>query len=144
MSETITTVVYGSRPTPEFQHLVVSRFSFEETIERLKRVLDSENLWLVHEIDPQMLLQRGGYRIHATRQLLFFHPRYMARLLALDPNALIEAPLKLVIMQMPDGSVTLRYQDVTLLFTRYVALEVLATEFTEIYQRLVASVETLL
>lgn len=125
---------------PSFQCVVVSAFAFEATITRLKAALQDQELWLLHEIDPQMLLHRGGYEILATRQLLFFHPRYMARLLAIDPNAVIEAPLKLVIMQMPDGRVTVRFVKVETTLGRYDSLVELATELTTICLRLVQTV----
>jgi hypothetical protein len=44
-------------------------------------------MWVLHEINPQMLLARGGVEIGAARQILFFHPAIMARLLAADSSA---------------------------------------------------------
>jgi uncharacterized protein (DUF302 family) len=142
VSETLQAVDYaGVAAAPVFQHVSVSRFSFDETIARLKRALDAEDLWLIHEIDPQMLLRKGGYRIFAVRQLLFFHPRYMARLLAVDVNALIEVPLKLVVMEMPDATVTVRHPRAPVLFARYVGFEQLAEEFASVYRRLIEPIE---
>jgi len=69
-----------------------------------------------------MLLQRGGYAIAPTRQLSFFHPRDVARLLSIDPGALPEIPLKFVVMQMPDNSVGVRYCTVESLLGRYEGL----------------------
>lgn len=126
--------------TPAFQHVHRSRFLFDDTVDRLKQAIHAEDLLLIHEIDPQMLLRRSGYKINATRQLLFFHPRYMSRLLAIDANALIEAPLKLVVMEMPDNSVTVRHLDVASLFARYKGLDALAIELSSICRRLVETV----
>ncbi len=141
MPEPLQAVTYADpAPTPVFQRFAVSNLPFEATLTRLKEAIQAEDLWLIHEINPQMLLERGGYRIHATRQLLFFHPRYMVRLLEKDPNALVEVPLKLIIMQMPDGSVTLRHPDVATAFARYKGLEALGIELEIICQRLMASV----
>jgi uncharacterized protein (DUF302 family) len=141
MAEALAPVDYATHvPPPAFQCVAPSRFPFDETVERLKRAIEAEDLWLIHEIDPQMLLQRGGFRIQPIRQLLFFHPRYMRRLLERDPNAVIEAPLKLVIAQSPDGAVTVRYINIDTSFARYPALTDLAAELTTICQRLVQSV----
>ncbi len=87
-----------------------------------------------------MLLKRGGFEILPTRQLLFFHPRYMKRLLAIDPNALIEAPLKLVAMQMPDNTVSVRYSKVEIQFNRYNGFEELAEELAIVCKRLIRAV----
>ena len=134
--------IHYADPTrdPLTQVTSCSRLPFEETLARLKEAIQAEDLWLIHEIDPQMLLKRGGFAISATRQLLFFHPRYMATLLENDPSALVEAPLKLVIMEMPDNSVVLRHSEVASVFARYAGLETLGVEFSGIYQRILATV----
>lgn len=54
---------------------------------RLRQAIEAADLWVLHEIDAQMLLRRSGYAIGAARQILFFHSRLMARLLAADPAA---------------------------------------------------------
>ena len=43
---------------PDGQHLVASAMGFDPTVERLKQALKDQDLWLIHEIDPRMLLQR--------------------------------------------------------------------------------------
>lgn len=117
-----------------------SRYPFDETCSRLKAAITDADLWLIHEIDPQMLVRRGGYEILATRQLLFFHPRFMVRLLRGDPNALIEAPLKLVVMEMPTGAVAVRSSNPVEAFARYGGLEELGRELSELCSALTASV----
>ena len=118
----------------------VSRLTFEDTVAQLKSAIQAEELWLIHEIDPQLLMRRGGYAMLATRQLLFFHPRYLVQLLEKDPSALVEAPLKLVVMEMPDGTVTLQHPDVATAFARYAGLEALGFEFQDLYLRLLTGI----
>jgi hypothetical protein len=48
------------------------------------------DLWVFHEIDPQMLLVGEGFEIGAARQILFSYPALMARLLATDPSPRVE------------------------------------------------------
>ncbi|TPJ76313.1 MULTISPECIES: DUF302 domain-containing protein [unclassified Mesorhizobium] len=129
-------VTYG-RPGAEhpFQHVVRSRLSFEQTIEAVRGELLGNDLWIIHEIDPQMLLKRGGYAIGRTRQILFFHPRYMVRLLGADPLALPEAPLKAVVVEEgPD--VTVRWFRPDVLFEKYRndGLAELGREFAALYE----------
>lgn len=142
MSDPILNTVNYANPTGErpWQREFRSRLPFEETLLALKDGLQAESLLLIHEIDPQRLAERGGYAIGATRQLLFFHPRYLVRLLEGDSSALMEAPLKLVITEQPDSSVILRHSDVAAAFQRYPALSKLGAELDELFQRLVARV----
>ena len=141
MSSSDSIITYGSTAAlPSFQHVGASAYSFEETIDRLKRAIESEDLWLIHEINPQMLLKRSGFEIPPARQLLFFHPRYMKKLLSIDPNALIEAPLKLVVMQMPDDTISVRYLNVEMQFNRYNGFEKLSEELAMVCKRLIGSI----
>ena len=141
VDDALTRVEYGrAASSPGHQSLSVSRLMFEETLVRLKQAIAEEDLWLIHEIDPQALLRRTGHGIHPTRQLLFFHPRFMTRLLTIDPNALIEVPLKLVVMEMPDGTVTVRHPRIDVLLGRYDGLHDMANELASSCRRLVQTV----
>jgi uncharacterized protein (DUF302 family) len=134
------TVTYGPASIPAFQTAIRSRLGFEGTLVRLREAIAAHDLWLIHQIDPQMLLARGGYAIAPARQLLFFHPRYAARLLAIDPAAVAEIPLKLVVLQMPDGGVTVRHPDVAAQFARYPGLAALGAELAGLTRALSAAV----
>ena len=142
MPEPLQPVLYADPQTPnsEASHGEMSRLSFEDTLATLKVAIETEGLWLLHEIDPQMLLKRGGFQIHPARQLLFFHPRYVVRIMEINPSALIEAPLKIAVLELPDGSVLLRHQDVAAGFERYPGLAALGTELAELCERVVATV----
>lgn len=141
MDDTLTRVEYGrAASSPGHQSLSVSRLTFEETLVRLRQAIAEEDLLLIHEIDPQTLLRHAGHSIPPTRQLLFFHPRFMTRLLAIDPNALIEVPLKLVVMQMPDGTVTVRHPRIDVLLGRYDGLHDMANELAASCRRLAQTV----
>jgi len=137
----LTQVCYATAAAADGRPKVcISAFNFEETLLRLKAAIEAEGLWLIHEIDPQLLSRRGGYAILPIRQLLCFHPRYLARLLEGDPTALIEAPLRLVIWESPDGRVRLRHPDVEKAYRQYPALEALGQELDSLCQRVVAVV----
>jgi uncharacterized protein (DUF302 family) len=86
---------------------------------RLKVSIESAGFWVLHEIDPQGLLKRGGYEIRAARQIMFFLPRFMARLLRADAAALIEAPLKFGLPELPTGDVSVRWTNPAIAFARY-------------------------
>jgi uncharacterized protein (DUF302 family) len=114
-------IEYGSvgAAAASFQRIRNSPLPLEEVVARLKAAIVAADLWVLHEINPQKILSRGGYEIGAGRQILFFHPNLMARLLQADPSALIEAPLKFAIVALPDGTVTVRWIHPVASFGRY-------------------------
>ncbi|MCB8882794.1 DUF302 domain-containing protein [Acidisoma cellulosilytica] len=139
-AEDLEIIVYAAPSSPSFQTIVLSAFDFEQTLDRLKQAIAAHDLWLIQEINPQMLLARGGYAIAPARQLFFFHARYVARMLTVDPAALPEIPLKFVVMQMPDGSVSVRYCTVDSLLGRYPGLADLASELDAIVGTLIDAI----
>ena len=64
-----------------------------------KRIVDHGFL-LLHEIDTQAIVAKQGVTIPPLRQLLFFHPKYIAEIMANDPLAINDIPLKLVLHQL--------------------------------------------
>jgi uncharacterized protein (DUF302 family) len=139
-SHELQVVTYAIASSPPMQSVTRSALEVEGTVGRLKQAVAQEQMWLIHEINPQMLLERGGYAIEPARQLLFFHPRYVARLLASDPAALVEIPLKLVVMQTPDGAVSVSHNDVMCLFGRYPGVAEVAQELAHLVKRIVLTV----
>ena len=111
-------IAYGEA-VAAFQHARMTTLPFEEVLTRLRQAIEAAGLWVLHEIDPQKVLQRGGYEIGPARQILFFHPDLMVRLLQANPAALLEAPLKVAVMQQPDRSVAVRWNDPVTAFGRY-------------------------
>ena len=102
-----------------FGHVRTSSLPFAETVARLRDAVARAGFWVLHEIDPQAIVARGGYKIGAVRQILFFHPDQMAQVLTANPSALLEAPLKFAVIAMPDGSVAVRWIDPASAFARY-------------------------
>jgi uncharacterized protein (DUF302 family) len=102
----------------DFQHLRMTRLDHETVLQRLRAAIQAEDIMVLAEVDAQAILGRSHYAIGPTRQILFFHPRFMARLLAADTAALLEAPLKFSVIQ-GDGEVAVRWQDPLPGYARY-------------------------
>jgi hypothetical protein len=66
-----------------FQRWRICPFPVEEVIGRLRSAMEAASFWNLHEIDSQALLSHEGYAISPARQLLFFHPRPVVRILTL-------------------------------------------------------------
>jgi uncharacterized protein (DUF302 family) len=120
-----------------FQRAIVTDETFERVIVRLRKGVEAAGLWVLHEIDPQAVLRRGGHEIGAGRQILFFHPDLMVRLLGADQAALLEVPLKFAVLELADGTVSVRWIDPATAFVRYrnPSLDRLAAELAEICER---------
>ena len=102
-----------------FQLSVLVRHPFDEVLASLREAIDAAGMKVLHEIDPQGALRGAGQEIPAARLLFFFHPRLLARLLELDQSAIVEAPLTLAVMELPDGPVSIRITDPAVAFGRY-------------------------
>ncbi len=102
-----------------FQRSRLCKLPVPDIVARLRQAIEAADLWVLHEIDPQVLLRRGGYAIGAARQVLFFHPRFIARMLGADPTALLEAPLKFAALELPEGTVVVRWTDPAAAFARH-------------------------
>ena len=135
-------VSYG-QAIADFQHTRTSALPFEDALARLRRAIEAAGLWVLHEIDPQKLLQRGGHAIGLARQILFFHPDLMVRLLQANQAALLEAPLRLAVLQQPAGAVTIRWIDPAAAFARYAnpALAELGQDLARRCEKIVAATQ---
>jgi uncharacterized protein (DUF302 family) len=120
--------------TNSFQRAINTSEPFEKVIIGLREGIEAAGLWVLHEIDPQAVLRRAGRSIGAGRQILFFHPDLMIRLLAADQAALLEVPLKFAVLELADGTVSIRWLDPALAFARYrnSSLDQLAAELAAI------------
>ena len=116
-----------------------SPHDFDQTIARLKEAIAAQDLWLIAEIDPRMLLARAGLAIQPARQLLFFHPRYMERLLRADARALQEVPVKIVVMADASGHVVMRGPEMRAAFDRYADARSLGEELSMLCGKIVAA-----
>ncbi len=125
---------------PEFLVTQRSAYDFDQTLSRIKQAIEGENLMVIQEINPQQMLRLVGMRTGGMRQILFFHPRYMKRIFEANRNGGIEPPLKILVMERPDGSVAVRYHDPVHMYAPYQGLDGIAAEFKDILERVVAKV----
>lgn len=128
----------GMPSTPSSHRIARWRGSFDDGVVRVRQAVADEQLVVLHEIDTQLILATGGYAIPPLRQLLFFHPRYMIRLLAVDPAAVIEVPLKAVISTTRTHGVEVRIPDPRPRLGGYPGLEELGAELAAACARILA------
>jgi uncharacterized protein (DUF302 family) len=122
-----------------FQRISTSTLALDEIVARIRARIEATGLWILHEIDPQKLMKQSGYIIREARQILFFHPDFMARLLAAEPAALLEAPLKFAVLERDDGTVVIHWLDPISAFSRYDNIDL-----TELAKELAGICETII
>lgn len=126
---------------PEFHVIVPSNYDFDDTLDLLKGSVESHNLMVVTEVNPQQMLRMVGVQTKGMRQIYFFHPRYMKSLLETNKHATIEPPLKFAVMEMPNGKVMIRYIKPSYLFGRYDDLEAFGVEMDELVTDILTAVQ---
>ncbi len=125
---------------PDSQAMVVSAYDFNDTVELLTAAIEEQNLMVIKEIDAQKMLKMANKQVGGMKQLLFFHPRYMKRVLEANPMGTIEPPLKIAVMERPDGKVIVKYIKPSSLFGKYSGLEEIGKELDEIVTQITDSV----
>ena len=125
---------------PESQVMVMSAYDFSDTVELLTAAIEEQNLMVVKTIDIQKMLKMVNKQVGGMKQLLFFHPRYMKRIIETNPQGTIEAPFKIAVMERPDGGVVVRYIKPSALLGKYSGLEELGLEWDGIVGQIATSV----
>ena len=115
------TVQFGNpgTETETFQLVRTTTRPFQHVLESVRNEIGAAGMKVLHEIDPQAALQGFGHTIGAARLVFFFHPDLLHRLLETDWTAIVEAPPKLALLELPNGTVALRMANPAGAFARY-------------------------
>lgn len=92
-----------------FQYAETSQRSFDDVLSSLATEIERAGLKLLQETDVQKALAGAGRSTGGFRLLFFIHPALVIRVISADISAMVEAPLKLVMIENPDGLVSLRF-----------------------------------
>jgi uncharacterized protein (DUF302 family) len=111
--------------------------SFDETLQLLRDRINLSGMLLLHEINTKEILQKHGIRIADFRQLLFFHPNYMNRLLEMEPHAALEVPLKIIVRELDNGRSEFWFKNADVSFGGYSGMKDLANELDKKIQFIV-------
>ncbi|RIV30790.1 DUF302 domain-containing protein [Flagellimonas lutimaris] len=84
---------------------------FGQVYDTLKKRIVAHGFLLLHEIDTQAIVAKHGVSIPQLRQLLFFEPKYIAEIMANDPLAINDIPLKLVLQEIDAQTTQLSFKN---------------------------------
>ncbi len=105
--------------TEQFQSSQVTQRPFDDVVATVRGEIERAGLRVLNEIDPQKALEGIDRTIGGSRLIFFFHPNLVVRVLQADWTAMVEAPLKLLVIELPDGTVSVRMADPAASFARY-------------------------
>ena len=86
-----------------------SNHSVEETVDRIKDILQSKGVMLFAVIDHSGEARKVGMIMPPTKLLIFGNPKAGTPLMLAAPSIAIDLPLKILVAEDKDGSVRISY-----------------------------------
>jgi uncharacterized protein (DUF302 family) len=88
---------------------VPSSHSVDETVERVKNILQSKGVTLFAVIDHSGEAEKVGMKMPPTKLVIFGNPKGGTPLMLAAPSVAIDLPLKILVWQDAQGKVWLSY-----------------------------------
>jgi len=88
---------------------IPSNHSVDETVDRLKNILQSKGVTLFAVIDHSGEAEKVGMKMPPTKLLIFGSPKAGTPLMLATPSIAIDLPLKILVWQDAQGKVWLSY-----------------------------------
>ncbi len=114
--------------------------SFENTVTKLKKAITASKLVVVKVVPYSKMIGMVGVKAEKTVGLEIFHPRYGKVLYETNKDAMIEAPLRILVRDQGGGTVMIRYRKPSAVFASYSGLSGLGQELDAIFDKIVTSV----
>lgn len=114
----------------------VSRAPFPKVVQALEQAIAEQKMALVCHANAQAGAAGRGVTIKGNQVLMVFRNDFAVRLLAADPVAGFEAPVRIYLYENPDGTATLTYLTPSAVFAPYTHPEVkkVAAELDPIFK----------
>jgi uncharacterized protein (DUF302 family) len=98
---------------------IASAHSVDETIERVRALLQTKQIREFVLIDHSGEAQRAGLRMPNTKVIVFGNPKAGTPLMLAAPNVAIDLPLKLLVREDTEGRVWISYVAAAALLQRH-------------------------
>jgi uncharacterized protein (DUF302 family) len=96
-----------------------SNHSVDETVNRLKNILQSKGVTLFAVVDHSGEAQKVGMRMPATKLLIFGSPKAGTPLMLASPSIAIDLPLKILVAEDSQGKTWISYNSPEYLQNRH-------------------------
>jgi uncharacterized protein (DUF302 family) len=88
---------------------VLSRHSVDETVARLRTILEAKAVTLFSLVDHSGEAEKAGMKMRPTKLLIFGSPKAGTPLMLAAPSIAIDLPLKILVWEDADGKVWVSY-----------------------------------
>lgn len=88
---------------------VASRYSVDETVQRLKALLAERGLQVFAFVDHSGEAEKAGLKMRSTKLLIFGSPKGGTPVMLAAPSVAIDLPLKTLVAEDEDGKVWVSY-----------------------------------
>jgi uncharacterized protein (DUF302 family) len=116
----------GSVPAQDGRVTGVSRPPFARVTAALEQAITDQKMALVCHANAQKGAAARGVSIRGNQVFMVFRNDYAVRLLAADPAAGFEPPIRIYVYENADGTATVTYAPPSVVFGRYAHPEVQA------------------
>jgi uncharacterized protein (DUF302 family) len=106
---------------------IPSHRSVDETVDKLKTVLQSKGVTLFALVDHSGEAERAGMKMPPTKLLIFGNPKAGTPVMLAAPSAAIDLPLKILVAEDGQGKVWISYNSPEYLRERHGLPETLLT-----------------
>ena len=86
-----------------------SNYSVEQTVDRLKNILQSKGVTLFALVDHSGEAEKVGMKMRPTKLLIFGSPKAGTPLMLAAPSIAIDLPLKILVWEDSQGKVWISY-----------------------------------
>jgi len=83
----------------------LSQYSADETVERLKKLLEAKSVTLFALVDHSGEAAKAGFTMRPTKLLIFGNPAAGTPVMLAAPSSAIDLPLKILVWEDATGSV---------------------------------------
>jgi len=98
---------------------IPSHHSVDETVEKLKTILQSKGVTLFALVDHSGEAEKVGLKMPPTKLLIFGNPKGGTPLMLASPSVAIDPPLKILIAEDSQGKVWISYNSAEYLKERH-------------------------
>jgi uncharacterized protein (DUF302 family) len=98
---------------------IPSHHSVDETVARLKGILEAKGVTLFAVVDHSGEAEKVGLKMPTTRLLIFGSPKAGTPIMLAAPSAAIDLPLKILVREDVDGKVWISYNSPAYLQERH-------------------------
>lgn len=96
-----------------------SHHSVDETIEKLKKLLEAKNVKIFALLDHSGEAEKAGMKMRPTKLLIFGNPKAGTPLMIASPSIALDLPLKMLVAEDTNGKVWISYNDAEYLRARH-------------------------